>query len=312
LRARGTLGLATGARAAADKGRVAGIATFIVVGAAAEAAQARPAATGRAAAAVRCIATGLATAGVVATDAAATEVLAVLGTTGFAAAGMVAADLIGAAGVVAADAPIAGAAERLLEAAGVAGAALGRRGAKLGAAGGDPVGADAIEAVAHTALAIPGAGTPVRLELALADVVATGRAGRTLLAQLAAGATLVVGGPAQTEPRVAGPFVAAAVRDPLFGAEGGIALAVAVDAPARQAKAAAAAAAIRPTRALALRHADALAVLACRLPAGAIHARLAVRAAGLFRIARLTDAVGATARAVLWGAARDALPVLAC
>ena len=53
------------------------------------------------------------------------------GATDLAAAGVVAANLIAAAGVVATDSPIAGAAERLLEAAVVAGTALGGWGAKL-------------------------------------------------------------------------------------------------------------------------------------------------------------------------------------
>jgi hypothetical protein len=145
---------------------------------------------------------------------------------------MVAANLIVAAGVVAADSPIAGAAERLLEAAVAAGTALGGWGAPRAAALGDAIGTDAVEAVTQTALAIPGAGTPVRLESALADVVATGRATRAGSAQLAAGATLLVGGPAQTETRVAGTFDAAAVRDALFGAVGRIALAVTADAMA--------------------------------------------------------------------------------
>jgi hypothetical protein len=60
---------------------------------------------------------------------------------------MVAANLIVAAGVVATDPTIAGAAERLLEAAVVAGTALSGWGASRAAALGDAVGTDAIEAV---------------------------------------------------------------------------------------------------------------------------------------------------------------------
>ena len=152
--------------------------------------------------------------------------------TDLAAAGLVAADLIFAAGVVAADPTIAGAAERLLEAAVVAGTALGGWGAPRAAALGDAVGTDAIEAVTQTALAISAAGTPLRLESALADVVATGLAILAGPAQLTAGATLRVGGPAQAETRVAGTFDAAAVRDALFGAVAGITLAVSADAMA--------------------------------------------------------------------------------
>jgi hypothetical protein len=69
------------------------------------------------------------------------------GATDLAAAVMVAANLIVAAGVVATDPTIAGAAERLLEAAGVTGTALSGWGASRAAALGDAVGTDAIEAV---------------------------------------------------------------------------------------------------------------------------------------------------------------------